>query len=184
MIKSIYKCFNKEFSSVKNNIIIVSACQKNTKTLAKVLADKLNLLFADVEEILQYNIEDEFEIINKCGLDYLNKLKRKAILDIAGYENTFIYISLKLFVNDKNFDKFKKRGHIIFLKPTKKLLQNLYSEDTSLTKNERKIDIDAYLIRAKLCEKYANNVVKFSQFNEKEIFDSLENIILSEIKLK
>ncbi len=159
------------------NIILVSGYDKFVREQAKKIADEKNILFADVDAILEYNIQDEYEVLNKCGLTYLNKLKDKTMKDIAGYENTFIYFPLNLYINNNNFEIFKDCGKILFVEPNNELLYSLYKNDNSISEDEKKVQLSAYNIRSKLAKLNSNSYLCLDYFESDYIYNQLKRAI-------
>ena len=64
---------------MKTNLVVVSLIDSMTKQVASKLANDFDLYFADINDILEYNLFNAGDIEKNCGLEYLNKLKQKTI---------------------------------------------------------------------------------------------------------
>jgi len=169
---------------LKTNLVIVSLCDKATKEIAAKLAKEYDLYFADVGDILEYNLFNADEIEKNCGIDYLNKLKQKTIKEIGTYENTLISVPYGIFVSDQNYKYFEKYGTIIFFDYSKAAVEK-YIENATLTQknlNELKVMLIAFEETEKICLESSNakidlNKIDFDQ-NYKKIKKFLDKYYL------
>lgn len=88
------------------NILIVCADKILRQDIAKVLARELGFLYADIDEILDY------ELLNcDIGLvdanDQMQQLETKSIVKSLGFDKCVLSISHNLFVSNSNFELFK-----------------------------------------------------------------------------
>ncbi|MBO5395000.1 MAG: hypothetical protein J6A28_03750 [Clostridia bacterium] len=79
------------------NIVLVSLNDKFCKSAGKNLADRLDMFSVDCEEMVEYNLINPKEVIEKCGLEYFKKKQRAAVRNCSEYENTVISISYDLY---------------------------------------------------------------------------------------
>lgn len=107
----------KEF---KQSILIVCLNVKIGQEVAVVLADRLNMLFANSKEIVDYEVFDTKSVIEKCGIEYFEKKEIKAIKHISNYENAVILVDYDYF--NKGYEYFKKTCNFVFVKIKKKQL--------------------------------------------------------------
>lgn len=135
--------FKRKYKELKTNLVIVSLIDIKTKEIATKLATDFDLYFADVNDILDYNLFNAGEIEKNCGVDYLNKLKRKTIKEIGSYENTLISISNNLFVADNNAKNLNKYGTVVFLNYSKPAIEKYIK---SLSKQEEKNQFNVMML--------------------------------------
>lgn len=128
---------------MKTNLVIVSLIDAKTKQIATKLATDFDLYLADVNDILEYNLFNAGEIEKNCGLEYLNKLKRKTIKEIGTYENTLISISNNLFVADNNVKNLNKYATIVFINFSKPVIEKYIN---SLTTQEEKNQFEVMML--------------------------------------
>lgn len=85
------------------NIVIVCADKELRKDISKNVASKLNFLFVDADDILDYEVlNNEGATLKDCG-DVLNKLEKKVFDRVLNFDNCVITMSRDLFVSNDNF---------------------------------------------------------------------------------
>lgn len=169
---------------MKTNLVLVSLFDKATKEIATKLAREYDLYFADVGDILEYNLYNADEIEKNCGIDYLNKLKKNAIKEIGSYENTLISVPYGLFVSENNAKYFEKYATIVFLDFKKSALEK-YIEKATLTQknlNELKVMLIAFDETRKICKELSHVKIDLAkvefEVNYKKIKKTLDKYYL------
>lgn len=94
------------------NIVLVSLNDKLAKSVARSLADTLDMLSADCHEMLVYNLTNPKEVIDKCGLEYYKKRERGVIRNCSEYLDTVISISFDMF---KAYQHFFSNSLVVYL---------------------------------------------------------------------
>ena len=102
------------------NIVVVSLDEKFAKNVAKVLADMLEMYFADCKELIAYDLINPEEVLQKCGLEYFKKREKGVVSNCADYENTVISVSYDLF---KEYTKLFNNSFIVYLELPKSRLK-------------------------------------------------------------
>lgn len=88
------------------NILIVSLNDNFSKRVASFLAEKLDMFSIDCHDMIVYDLINPKEVLEKCGLEYLQKRERSVVKACSSYLNTCISISFDLlFQNNQYFDK-------------------------------------------------------------------------------
>ncbi len=137
---------------MKTNIVLIGFFKEFTKQIGKKLALDFGLYYADVEEMIEYNLMNEKEIEELCGVDYLNNLKNKIIKDLSCYENTLITIPYNMFITNKNYDMFKSYCTIVFLNFSRDFIKEEINKSQDKTiKNDGNVFLLAYEERTKFC---------------------------------
>ena len=95
------------------NVIMVSLDEKFCKKVAKSLSDRLSMFFADCKEMVEYDLINPKEVLEKCGLEYFKKRERAVINNCSQYQNTVVSIDADVFL--ENTDLFDK-SLIIYLR--------------------------------------------------------------------
>ncbi len=111
----------KKVGKVGTSLLVLCLNEKIGKKLANSLADVLGLHFASGREIVAYELFDENDIIQKCGIAYFKKREKSALKGLALYEDSVIFLTYDLFVNNKSI--FKKIYPKIYLKLSKEKLE-------------------------------------------------------------
>ena len=124
------------------NLVVVGFEYEFNKKLCIYLADKLDMFFVDVKELIEYDLVNSKEALLRCGKEYIEKEERKTVRNVSEYENTVVNIPYDLFVNNRDF--FKNNNINIFIKPFKADdIDMLVMEDRiALLKNDYKIFIE------------------------------------------
>lgn len=127
---------------MKPNLVVVGFEYEFNKKLCIYLADKLDMFFVDVKELIEYDLVNSKEALLRCGKEYIEKEERKTVRNVSEYENTVVNIPYDLFVNNRDF--FKNNNINIFIKPFKvDDIDMLVMEDRiALLKNDYKIFIE------------------------------------------
>ena len=106
----------------KQSILIVCLNDKIGQEISIVLADKLNMLFANSKEIVNYEVFDSKSVIEKCGLEYFEKKELKSLKHISNYENAVVCVDYDYFTKGEEF--FKKTCNFVFVRIKKKQLED------------------------------------------------------------
>lgn len=127
---------------MKPNLVVVGFEYEFNKKLCIYLADKLDMFFVDVKELIEYDLVNSKEALLRCGKEYIEKEERKTVRNVSEYENTVVNIPYDLFVNNRDF--FKNNNINIFIKPFKADdIDMIVMEDRiALLKNDCKIFIE------------------------------------------
>lgn len=156
---------------MKKNIAVVCLVNDYKKRVAKALADELEMFYADVNEIMEYNFIND-EMLEKAGQQYFDENESKTVKTIASYDNTIIVLNFSTMNKGNNLDILKKDCLIVYLKlDFEKFCElNRYENQTSLIKiNETAFaDRDAYL------SSFADVIV---QTNSSELPATLKDIM-------
>ena len=102
---------------MKPNLVIIGFEKEFNKKLCIYLADKLDMFFVDVKELIEYDLVNSREALLRCGKEYIEKEERKTVRNVSEYENTVVNIPYDIFVNNRDF--FKENNINIFIKPYK-----------------------------------------------------------------
>lgn len=81
---------------MKQNIAIISLVDNFSSKIAESLSLSLGMYYANLEDIIAYEILNMDEIKEKCGEEYLENLKKKVVGDVLEYENAVISLPLSI----------------------------------------------------------------------------------------
>ena len=152
----------------KFNIVVVSLNDKFCKNIACLLAESLDMFYADCHELVVYDLINPKEVLLKCGLEYLKKREKNVFENCSQYRNTVFSISFD-YLKD-NISLFEN-SIIIFvdlpiLKITKTINKIEYDNRTKYLKSISHITIKSEkcivkkvvnMILEKLGEMYENS---------------------------
>lgn len=100
---------------MKHNICIFGLAAGFTKNVASRVATALEMNFACVEELIEFDIISSEEVKNICGAEYLKKIQQKKVRQVSSFENTLIYINYAL-LNDKvNLSQLKNTSLLTYI---------------------------------------------------------------------
>ncbi len=156
---------------MKTNIVLVSLHGDLAKKSAKRLADKMDMYYLDVEELLKYNLESETEIKKLCGQPYLAKQKTKVLSSVYDYENSYIYLPVALFLEGLNAEKLRKKSNIVFLQVEKKGFKKFLLKGRNDLSKTAQVEVLAFDLRNDFCKKHSDIIVKISDLNQKEVYE-------------
>lgn len=89
-----------KLSLMEKSLILITGLLRNfNKEVASLLSDKLDIYHLDIPDLIEYELADRDNIIEKCGIEYLNKLEKNAVTSALSYENTVLSFDFETFVN-------------------------------------------------------------------------------------
>lgn len=156
-------------------IVICGLNDKQNLELGKLLSDRLDMFLLVLKDMLEYEIVSNDEVIEKAGIQYLNKLEKAAIKRAASFENTVLVADYNNFVINNNFEAFKQKAVIVFLNNSKANLE------------EKSLGIDVlnllnFEVRNKELLKISDIVVEAKNSEEKilceQIIEKLKEVLL------
>ncbi len=104
---------NKRF----NKIIIISLNDQLTQKIGKTLAEKLEMMFCDAKDLMEYDLIDKGAIEQFCTKEYLEESEKKVFKHIASFMNVVVSINFDSLIN--NIDVLEENALIVFLKVAK-----------------------------------------------------------------
>lgn len=164
---------------MKTNITFLCQVDSLAKSTAQKVADKLDLYYADVEDFLAFNLTSpKDEIINTCGIEYLQKLEKDSIKTVASFENSIISVAIKYFMVAESRHALKDSSMIVYLKcPRKafdKYVLGLKDEPKKLELDNQKAVFDDY---DKMCTRSSDIIIELKDFNEKGAYKKALKVI-------
>ena len=100
-----------------NKIVIVSLCDRYTKSLAKHLSQTLEMLFCDTKELLAYELIDKKRLKKFVTKEYLDNAERSVFKHISSFEN--VVVSINFDCLKANYDLLRETSLIVFVKLSK-----------------------------------------------------------------
>ena len=164
---------------MKSNILLVGLDYDFIKNVANELANKFDMFFLDVNDLIEYNLIDTKNVKVTCGVEYFEKVEKKIALSVAEYENTVINFPYSLFLNANFSNILSERALTIFIKMDK---ETLVKENFRKGENKLSIEILTCDELNKLLEEKVDLTVGNSTLNTKicidDIVEKLKNIDL------
>ena len=160
---------------MKANIALVCALQDFNKEVGGKLAAKLDFYFMDVEDYLRFNMVDPKDIIEKCGIDYLNELRAKTIAEVAAYYDTVISVELGLAMQDEHLASLKTRCFVVYLYVSEHTIKKFASKQKDANKKlEIETSLLAYAARDIRAKKECDVVIDASKLDVKGMLRKIE----------
>ncbi len=131
-----------------NKIIVVSLCDKFSKSVGEELSQALGMIFCDTNELIKYELSDLQTLEKITSKEYLLSSERKVMKHIASFENVVVAINYDYLSN--NYSLLQNGAIVVFVKLPKtyvkengKVLEVIeYSEHSKTLQNLAKLTIE------------------------------------------
>lgn len=161
----------------KGNICIIGLSKQFTDYVGKQLSIRMDMFYANIQEILEFEIMDKEEMEQVCGLDYLNKEERSIINRICSYDNTLVNMEYSRLNDDEILNVVKENCLLIYLRLDEKRFLKEIKKD-NMGESARLLDRDMMPDRDFLCGQLADITVECGQMEENELIDGVIEDIL------
>ena len=162
----------------KTNICVIGLSQQFADDVCKELSKRLDMYYANVEQIIEFELIDVDKMQELCGMEYFNKKEFSVIKRICTYENTLINLNFNKLNSDKILEVIANNCLIIYLR----IQRNDYKKQMvveDLSYNEQKINLDVYHDRDNIIKNIADIIIECTYDN---MSDFIDNIIESLLK--
>ena len=161
----------------KINITLCGMMGSGKSAIGKILANKLDYNFIDVDKMIEIDAKKTIkQIFEEDGEEYFRNLEEKITINFLRHKKTIVSLGGGAIINEKIRNSIKKNSYNIYLNVDLdiliKRLQNSKTRPLIYKKNLKKELINLINIREKFYRK-ADLIVK----NEKNIILTTENII-------
>ena len=142
----------------KTNVCVVGLSKQFTDNLCQELANKLDMFYANISKLFEYELTDLSKVEELCGIEFLIKEEVSIIKRTCTYDNTLICIEYPLLNNNEILKIVKDNCLLIYLGTTQ---ENFNNELDKIEENNsiKIIEKDAFEDRDFLCRKMADLVV-------------------------
>lgn len=161
--------------SIKNNIAILCLSNNYAKYLGKKFADNLDMFFANISDILEYNMIDE-NMLETAGKEYFDAQQERVIGSVCQYENTVICGNFEILIN--NVDRLKNNSLLVYLKLDKKIIKKYEKDDKNSKFFIKEITLEQ---EDKLCTDCADIVISIAD-NDNQNIEAIKNSIINYYK--
>ena len=163
-----------------NNKLNISLCGmmgSGKSTIGRILANKLDYNFIDVDKMIEIDARKTIKkIFEEDGEKYFRDLEEKITINILEHKETIVSLGGGAIINEKIRTSIKKNSYNIYLNVDvdilTKRLQNSKTRPLLYKKNLKTELVNLISIREKFYQK-ADLIIK----NEKNIIETTENII-------
>jgi len=145
-------------NSRKKNIILIGMPGSGKTTIGTLLADKLNCMFMDSDQlIIQKTGKTPKQIVEEKGREFFLSIQDEVILEIKG--NEFVLSTGGGIVHsDLAMGYLKSIGYIIYLNTEYKIIEERMDESRKLVRTNGSLQ-DLYNERIPLYLKYADEIL-------------------------
>jgi len=151
---------------LKTNITLLLPLNTYKKRMGKLIASKLHMLYADVEALLQYELDIK-KALDVNGKDYLERQENKLVKRVASYSNTLIVLPFDTFIRQKNIEVLKQNSLVVYLQLLEKNYLKILKREN--TKEKFLLESKTFKEKDKLLKNYSDVVVKCENANKKDI---------------
>lgn len=156
---------------MKKNITIVCLSNEYKKIIAKQLALELDMFYADINDIMEYNLINT-EMLEKAGQQYYDENEAKTIKTVSGYDDTVLTLNLSTLNKSNYLDIIKENSLIIYIRLDYETFKNLNLAENS--KALVKINEVAFEDRNKLISEFSDIVIENEQI---EVASTIKQIM-------
>ena len=139
---------------MKQNICIIGLAKEYVKNISKKVSDKFDMFYADVDELVQFDLIDVKRASDICGEDYIKKIEYNKASMLATFENTLFTMQYNLLNNSKIRDVVQENAVIIYLYLDKESIINKLKR-AKTTSADAMIQTEMFEDRDMLCSKYS-----------------------------
>ena len=158
---------------MKKNLTIVGLNPEFKKSIAKKLADELEMYYIDINDFVKYDVIDFNNIIRTVGLEYYKNLETKAVNVVSSYENSLITLNLSTFFENNNYKLLKQNSSLIYIKINFPNFKNgLLEERPNCAKYESLLDEKVFKQRDGILSKICDIVVEI-KLEEKNLIEKI-----------
>ena len=100
---------------MKNNLCIIGLTTSFTKRILNALATKLDMLYADVNEMLEFDLIDVVEAREKTSASYIDGLETKKIKELSTFDNVIVGMDYQTFMKGNNSQVALNNYYVLFL---------------------------------------------------------------------
>lgn len=161
----------------KGNICIIGLSKQFTDYVGKQLSIRMDMFYANIQEIIEFELMDMEKMEQVCGLDYLNREERSIISRISSYDNTLLNMEYSRLNDESILKTVKENCLVIYLRLDEKRFLKEIRKD-NLNESARRLDVDMMPDRDYLCSRIADITVDCENLVENDLIDSIiENIL-------
>ena len=159
---------------MKSNIVIIGLDYEYNINIGQALSNVTDMYFLDVLEYINYSLFSREEMLDKCGIEYLEQQENSAIKSCSNFENTVMCIPYQYFFRNENYKLFQQSCFIIYLHFSKEKLLTVFKKLSSSTLT---VDLIAYNDReGNLC-KVADKKIIVGNKQQKTIINEILKLV-------
>ncbi len=111
------------------NIVILGLDYEYNLKIGKLLSDSLGMFFLDFKEYVEYSLFSTKDMLEKCGVEYLEKQQKKCLISASEFENTILCIPYGYFF-EQDANKLFESTEKFYIYFSKNKLSKIEDADT------------------------------------------------------
>ncbi len=111
------------------NIVILGLDYEYNLKIGKILSDSLGMFFLDFKDYVEYSLFSTKDMLEKCGVEYLEKQQKKCLMSASEFENTVLCIPYNYFFEQDN-NKLFESAQKFYIYFSKNKLSKIVDNDT------------------------------------------------------
>lgn len=169
---------------MKTNLVLICQFPKYNKKISQLLSDKLDMFFVDVEEMLDYELNDIDHILavlgSKDGKKYIKDQEVKVVKNVSSFEHTLITTTPQFLFANRNATRMEKTCYFVYLQVAPKFFK-ARAEDCEDEFNESVLSA-AFTERDKMYAEKSDIVVNCSSYKPAKAAKKVGSAINSFLK--
>lgn len=161
----------------KTNLCIIGLTKLFTDEICRQLSSALEMFYANIDELLEYELQDKNKIEEVCGREYLVKEELSVVKRACSFDNTVINIDYANLNNETALKYVKESCLIIYLRLNKDNFKKEISRDGQ-SFNQMIISNDLFEDRDLICSKITDIVVDIADININSALNNINEKIL------
>ena len=159
----------------KDIILLIGMPGCGKSTIGKLLAEKLNYNFCDMDKYIEEREGKTIKDIFLLGEDAFRNIESEVCIELSNLKKTVIASGGGIVKRKENIKVFKDNFTIIFIdRPVENIIKDININDRPLLQEGREKLYKLYNERYNLY----NNFCHYKIFNDKSIDDTLDNICI------
>lgn len=163
---------------MKTNLCFIGLAKQFTDNICKKLSAKFELYYANVEDLIEFELLDIAKMEEICGKEYLLREEHSIISRICTYDNTLINIDYKNLNNETNLNTIKEKCLLIYLRMSKEKFKQ-EQEKENLTLNQRLIENDLFDDRDFICKNISDMTINCTDLTEEQLINVIRDEVLN-----
>lgn len=160
------------------NIVLIGMSGCGKTTIGKMLSDKLNRKFVDIDEYIEETEGKTISEIFKNGEDFFRNIESKAVVQLSKIGGTIISTGGGVIKIQDNMKELSDKGIIFFIdRPIEKIAGDIDESNRPLIKNNKNYLYDLHKERYPLYKKYSDYIV-VNDSTEEDLLKSIIDILL------
>lgn len=157
---------------MKSNLCVVGLAPEFTINISKMLAYKLDMFYASVNEMLEFDLINVMEAKQIVGSDYIETLENDKLKTLFSFDNAIITMDMGMFLRGDNAKVVNEAAYIIFLDIPYNLLMKLYKKEENKPE-----DFDSQMLvyneRGEFCRNICDFQIEIDCLNKRKIINQI-----------